>query len=114
MFHFLDGRAVSSVFLPQPYVGAAAVALAYTFKACLVASLWSSFTQWSWYLFRRKETMVSTIDELTRLLYDLTALLSWRALVFQPALYLCALVTGAVVIATIFPPGALIACARLR
>ena len=108
MFKYLDSRVVDEVILSQSYIGAASIALSFLFKASLVTSLWSAFTQWLWYSLRKRETKVSTIEALTRVLYDIAALKSWDAFLFQPWLYLCAVLTWSIAATTIFPPGALV------
>lgn len=55
-----------------------------------------------------RETKITTIEDLTRMLFDARALMSLDVFSFQTFLYFCAVLSWSLAIGAMFPPGALI------
>jgi len=66
-----------------------------------------SFTQYMWRIFRTQSTKISTVEKLYQLPHNFFLLFCIKSLAKAPALFLLALSTWLVPIATIYPPGAL-------
>lgn len=104
-FKYLDGKQTDGI--PQSYVTTASSIMANLFGASLTAALAIAFTQWLWRLMRRTPTKVATIELLFTIRTNPFLLFRPAVIRCTPVLFLCALLTWSIYIATSLPPGAL-------
>lgn len=103
----LHQKAVDTSLLTQRQVSAVSILLSTIFKAALTASVGTCFAQHLWYLLRGPAMSLSTVEMLFILRTNIFALLKPQGLYRAPLLWLMALLTWGLSIATIYPAGAL-------
>ncbi|KAF4635688.1 hypothetical protein G7Y89_g2415 [Cudoniella acicularis] len=110
LFRYVDGKSAEGPFsISQTYVSVASYLITNSFSASLRASLLVAFSQHMWRIFRKQSTKVSSIENLYGLPHNFFLLFSTSIPRTSPLLFILALGTWLVSIATIYPPSALTA-----
>ncbi|KAL1794596.1 hypothetical protein ACET3X_006412 [Alternaria dauci] len=115
-FAYLDGRIISPGFMlstktttvPQAYVTTVSLILVTAFRAALVASIGTCYTQYLWATFRKRVLRVSLIEDLFQVQTNPLRLLNYHLYFKTPILVAVAIFCWLVPIATIYPPGTLV------
>jgi len=105
----IDGKMAegSDRIAPQSYVITTAQLLAEIFRLCLVTTLGAAFTQYLWYILRKKPLHVSSIDTLFSLRQYPFFIFNRAAFRDAPILTGVAILIYTMAIATSFPPGSI-------
>jgi hypothetical protein len=104
----LDGRQLQEYFIEQIWVIRIGTALAFLFKASLVASLGIAFCQSSWFYFQQEPITVDGIDAIFGVLRDPTRFFMKEMLLNTRVLSLMALISWCLPLSAIFAPASLI------
>lgn len=79
-----------------------------TFRAALVASVTTCYTQYLWYTFRRKAHKVKVIEDLFQMQENAFKLANYTLLRTMPAMMAIVAFCWLAPVAMVFPPGALV------
>jgi hypothetical protein len=107
-FKIINGKSVTAKgALRQSYVTALSLLIITAFRTAIAFTLGICFTQYLWYLLRRKALKISLIEELFQIRYNILSLLHPRIIRRAPILFFAASLSWLVPLATIYSPGAL-------
>jgi hypothetical protein len=110
-FRAIDGLPVGLT-LRQSYATYISLLFATGFRAFLVGSATTSFTQYLWRFLRQNPIRISLIEQLFQLRHSLLVLLHPRVIWNAPIPFFVALLLWVAPIAMIYPPGALTVVSR--
>lgn len=117
LFMYLDGRIAAAggdklpfrtTTLPQSYVTTLSLLLVTMFRAALVASIGICYAQYLWMVLRRQILEVKLIEELFQIRANALRLFNPTLLRYAPTLFLIAMISWLIPVATIYPPGAMV------
>jgi hypothetical protein len=117
VFLYLHGRIASegdntlpfkTTSLPQSYVTTLSLVFVTIFRAALVASIGVCYVQCLWRTLRQQVMEVQFIEELFQIRANVLRLVNPTILRYTPHLFLIAIASWLIPIATIYPPGALV------
>ena len=107
-FSLLDGKDTSNTLaLRQSQVSTISLLLVTAFRATIVVVLGTCFAQYLWYLLRTRCLKISLIEDLFQMRNNILCLTNPGIFRKVPLLFLAAVLSWLVPLATVYPPGAL-------